>query len=58
MLLERLRDSLESLALPSERQADIMCATLLKAWMSVSADFPDSTGADKANDLAQSILAL
>ena len=58
MLLDRLGDSLAALALPYERQADIMCATLLDAWMPVPPDFPGITGADKANDLARSILAL
>lgn len=58
MLLERLGDRLDSLDLPYERQVDIMCATLLQAWAPVPDDLACPTGADKANGLAQSILAL
>ncbi|MGV8853314.1 MAG: antibiotic biosynthesis monooxygenase [Devosia sp.] len=58
LLLERLGDRLETLDMPYERQVDIMCATLLHAWMPVPADFAGPTGADKANGLAQSILRL
>jgi streptomycin 6-kinase len=58
MLLERLGERLDTLELPYERQIDIMCATLLQAWMPAPADLPCPTGADKANSLAQAILAL
>jgi len=58
MLLQPLGDSLDTLALPYQRQVDIMCATLIEAWMPVPEDFAGITGADKANDLAQAILRL
>jgi streptomycin 6-kinase len=58
MLLERLGERLDTLELPYERQIDIMCATLLRAWMPAPADLPCPTGADKANSLAQAILTL
>lgn len=58
MLLERLGGRLDALDLPYERQVDIMCATLLQAWIPVPVDLPCPTGADKANGLARSILSL
>ena len=58
MLLESLGDRLDTLDLPHQRQVDIVCATLLEAWMPVPEGFPGPTGADKANDLAQAILRL
>ncbi len=58
MLLERLGERLDTLDLPYERQVDVICATLLQAWMPVPADLDCPTGADKANSLAQSILTL
>lgn len=58
MLLERLGDRLDTLELPYERQVDVLCATLLKAWRPVPADFPGLTGAQKANDLAHAIVRL
>ena len=58
MLLQSLGDRLDGLDLPYERQIDIMCATLLQAWSPVPDDLDCPTGADKANSLAQAILAL
>lgn len=58
MLLERLGDRLDERDMPYTGKIDIMCATLLEAWMPVPPGFAWVTGADKANDLAATILRL
>lgn len=58
MLLEKLGERLDMLELPFGQQIDIICATLLKAWMPAPIDLTWPTGADRANDLAQTILTL
>ncbi|OYX01072.1 MAG: hypothetical protein B7Z15_19865, partial [Rhizobiales bacterium 32-66-8] len=56
MLLEKLGDRLDSLALPYQQQIDIMCATLLQAWMPVPEGAAYTNGADKANGLAEAMI--
>ena len=58
MLLEKLGPRLDTLDLPYREQVDIMCATLLQAWMPVPRDAPYATGAEKANSLASAIIRL
>ena len=58
MLLERLGDRLDDRDLPYMGKIDIMCATLLEAWMPVPPGFAWVTGAEKANSLAGTILRL
>ena len=58
MLLEKLGDRLDSLALPYQQQIDIMCATLLQAWMPVPRYGVWTTGAEKANSLAAGLLRM
>ncbi|SEQ11669.1 streptomycin 6-kinase [Devosia sp. YR412] len=58
MLLEKLGPRLDTLELPYSQQVDIMCATLLEAWMPVPFEHDYPTGADKANSLATDILAM
>lgn len=58
MLLEKLGDRLDALELPYRQQIDIMCATLLQAWMPVPQHATYPTGADKANSLAETMLRM
>lgn len=58
MLIEKLGDRLDMLELPHSQQVEIVCATLLQAWMPVPLHAPYPTGADKANALAADILRL
>ena len=58
MLIERLGDKLDSFELPYERQIDIMCATLLGAWMPVPEGSHFPNGATKANALGTDIVAM
>ena len=58
MLLEPLGASLAEHDLPYRNKIDIMCATLLDAWMPVPAGYAYVTGAEKANDLAMTMLRL
>jgi streptomycin 6-kinase len=58
VLLERLGDRLETLDLPYEHQMNIVCATLLEAWMLLPAGMDFPTGADKANALGSDIVKL
>jgi streptomycin 6-kinase len=56
MLLEQLGPSLDQHDMPYRNKIDIMCSTLLDAWMPVPAGSAYMTGADKANSLAMAIL--
>jgi len=58
MLLERLGPRLDELDLPYRAQVDVVCATLLDAWMKVPPGPTYVTGAEKANSLAMAILRL
>ena len=58
LLLERLGPTLEELALPLRDQIDIMCATLLKAWIRMPGGAPYVTGVDKANSLGMSMQSM
>ena len=58
MLLEKLGNRLDAFPLSYERQIDILCATLLDAWMPAPADTTYPTGADKANGLAAATLKM
>jgi streptomycin 6-kinase len=58
MLLEKLGGRLETLDLPYAAKIDIMCATLLEAWMPVPPGFDWVTGEAKANGLALTMLRL
>nr|WP_295884439.1 aminoglycoside phosphotransferase family protein [uncultured Devosia sp.] len=58
LLLERLGGLLDDVDLPYGSKIDIMCATLLDAWMPVPPGFDWITGADKANSLAMAMLRL
>lgn len=58
MLLEQLGASLDTLELPYPQQIDIMCGTLLEAWMPAPPGSDYLTGDDKANQLAADILAM
>jgi streptomycin 6-kinase len=57
MLLEKLGSQLHELGLPSERQIEIICATLRGAWMQLPDFETFATGAEKAVELAQIIEA-
>ncbi len=52
LLLERLGAQLHELDLPDARQMEIVCATLLEAWMPQPEGAPFATGADKAAEFA------
>lgn len=56
MLLERLGTPLEQRDIPYRGKIDILCSTLLDAWMPVPPGAAYVTGADKANSLALAIL--
>ncbi|MCR6671744.1 aminoglycoside phosphotransferase family protein [Devosia ginsengisoli] len=56
MLLERLGTPLHEHDMPYRNKIDIMCGTLLDAWMPAPAGGAYTTGADKANSLAMAIL--
>ena len=58
MLLERLGDRLEERDMPYSTKIDVMCGTLLDAWMPVPPGFAWITGAEKANSLATTMLRL
>jgi streptomycin 6-kinase len=58
MLLEHLGERLETFELPYEQQMNIVCATLLEAWMPVPAGMDFPTGADKANGLGSDIVRM
>ena len=58
MLLERLGPRLDQMELPYRDQIDIVCSTLLDAWMRVPPGVAYVTGADKAHGLAMAILRL
>jgi streptomycin 6-kinase len=58
MLLERLGTRLDAQDIPFRNKIDIMCATLLEAWMPVPPGFDWVTGAEKANSLAAAMLRL
>ena len=58
MLLEKLGDRLDALDLPYQQQIDIMCATLLQAWMPVPGGSAYPDGADKANGLAEAMVRM
>lgn len=58
LLLEKLGPRLDTLELPYQQQIDIMCATLLEAWMPVPLNAGYLTGVEKANLLAADILAM
>ena len=58
MLLERLGPRLDEHDMPYRDKIDIMCATLLEAWIPVPAASAYMTGADKANSLAMAMLRL
>ncbi|MET3899632.1 streptomycin 6-kinase [Devosia sp. UYZn731] len=58
MLLEHLGARLETSGLSYEHQVNIVCATLLEAWMLVPAGMTFPTGADKANALGSDIVRL
>ena len=55
MLLEKLGPQLQELGLPSDRQIEIICATLHKAWMPLPDGPAFATAAEKAVELAQII---
>ena len=56
MLLEKLGPQLFDLGLPEERQLEIICTTLAKAWMNAPPDGTAlPTGAGKAREFAQVI---
>lgn len=56
MLLEHLGPSLERHDLPYQNKIDIMCGTLLEAWMPAPAGAHLVSGADKANSLGLAML--
>ena len=58
MLLEKLGDRLDAHDLPYREQIDIMCATLLQAWMPVPKGTIYPNGADKANGLAEATVRM
>ena len=58
MLLERLGPQLDLLDLPYRTKIDIMCSTLLDAWMPVPPGLGYVSGVDKANGLALAMLRL
>lgn len=58
ILLEKLGARLDTMHLPYERQIDIMCATLLDAWMPVPTGSNYPNGATKANALGTDIVAM
>lgn len=58
MLLERLGDRLEARDIPFRDKIDIMCGTLLDAWMPVPVGYAWITGAEKANSLGLAVLRL
>ena len=58
MLLERLGPRLDQLEMPLIDQLDILCVTLLKAWMRAPAGGPYVTGLDKANSLAMAMIRM
>jgi streptomycin 6-kinase len=55
MLLERLGAQLHELGLSADRQIEIICATLRKAWMPLPEGQTFATGAEKATELGQMI---
>lgn len=58
MLLERLGGQLDDRDMPYSNKIDVMCGTLLEAWMPVPPGFAWTTGAEKANSLATTVLRL
>ena len=56
MLLERLGAPLHEHDMPYRDKIDIMCSTLLDAWMPAPSGAAYTTGAEKANSLAMAIL--
>ncbi|QDZ11311.1 aminoglycoside phosphotransferase family protein [Devosia ginsengisoli] len=56
MLLERLGAPLHEFDMPYRDKIDILCGTLLEAWMPVPSGAAYTTGVDKANSLAMAIL--
>lgn len=58
LLLEKLGPRLDTLEMPYRQQIDIMCATLLQAWMPVPQHAHYPNGADKANSLAEAMLRM
>ena len=58
ILIEKLGARLDTMHLPYEQQIDIMCATLLEAWMSVPAGTNYPNGATKANALGTDIVRM
>lgn len=56
MLLEHLGTRLDQHDMPYRNKIDIMCSTLLDAWIPVPAGGTFTTGAEKANSLALFIL--
>jgi streptomycin 6-kinase len=56
MLLEQLGTRLDQHDMPYRNKIDIMCSTLLQAWMPVPAGGAYTTGAEKANSLALAML--
>jgi streptomycin 6-kinase len=55
ILLQRLGHSLSSLGLPTERQVEIICATVRQVWVPVPPGTPLTTGPEKARWLADFI---
>ncbi|KQX40420.1 hypothetical protein ASD04_07285 [Devosia sp. Root436] len=58
MLLEQLGTRLDQHDMPYRNKIDIMCSTLLQAWMPVPAGGAYTTGAEKANSLALAMLGM
>jgi streptomycin 6-kinase len=58
MLLERLGSQLHQHEMAYRNKIDILCGTLLEAWMPVPPGSAYVTGADKANSLAMMMLRL
>ena len=58
MLLEKLGAPLDTIDLPYQQKIEIICGTLLEAWMPVPLHATYPTGADKANALAADILRM
>ncbi|KRA41641.1 aminoglycoside phosphotransferase family protein [Devosia sp. Root635] len=56
MLLEHLGTSLDQHDMPYRNKIDILCSTLLDAWIPVPAGGAFTNGAEKANGLAMAIL--
>jgi streptomycin 6-kinase len=58
MLLERLGPRLDTFDLPHAAQLDILCSTLLRAWIRSTDGAPYINGRDKANSLAMAVIRL